>query len=42
MDRTDKPNFPPQHFLTKSVLTAKKSRKKGRELWVWLKMDKKN
>jgi hypothetical protein len=43
MDRTDKLNFPPQHFSAKSILTARKSRQKGREGWVGLKIDlKKN
>ncbi len=39
MDRSDQLNFPPQRFPTKSVLTARKSRQKGREWWVGLKMD---
>ncbi len=39
MDRSDQPNFPPQRFPTKSVLTARKPRQKGREWWVGLKMD---
>jgi hypothetical protein len=39
MNRSDQPNFPPQRFLTKSVLTARKSRQEAREWWVGLKMD---
>jgi hypothetical protein len=39
MDRTDKPNFSPRRFPTKSILAAKESRQKGREWWVGLKMD---
>jgi hypothetical protein len=28
LTRTDQPNFPPQRFLTKSLLTARKSRQR--------------
>ncbi len=37
--RTDQPNFPPQHFLTKAILTARMSRQRQTTLWVGLKMD---
>ncbi len=41
MDRSDKPNFLPLRFPTKSILTARQSRQKGREWWVGLEMDPK-
>jgi hypothetical protein len=37
--RTDQPNFPPQRFLTKAVLTARRSRQKRQKRWAGLKMD---
>ena len=40
--RTDRPNFPPQRFLTKAILTARKSRQRRTKWWVGLKMDLKN
>ncbi len=36
------PNFLPQHFPTKSIPTARKRTRKGKEWWVGLKMDLKN
>ncbi len=39
--RTDRPNFPPQRFLTKAILTARKSRQRRTKWWVGLKMDRK-
>jgi len=39
LTRTDQPNFPPQHFLTKAILTARKSRQRRTKWWVGLKMD---
>ena len=40
--RTDRPNFPPQRFLTKAIQTARKSRQRRTKWWVGLKMDLKN
>ncbi len=37
--RTDRPNFPLQRFLTKAILTARKSRQRRTKCWVGLKMD---
>ena len=37
--RADQTNFPPQHFLTKSLITARKSIQRETKLWVGLKMD---
>jgi hypothetical protein len=34
--RTDQPNFPPQHFLTKAILTARKSRTKKNKMMGWI------
>ncbi len=37
--RTDQPNFPPQRFLTKAILTARMSRQRHTKWWAGLKMD---
>jgi hypothetical protein len=37
--RTDQPNFPPQCFLTKVILTARMSRQRQKKQWAGLKMD---
>jgi hypothetical protein len=39
MDRSDQLNFPPQRFPTSANLSAGKSRQKGREWWVGLKIN---
>ncbi len=43
LTRTDQPNFPPQRFLTKVILTARMSTQRRKKRWAGLKMDlKKN
>jgi hypothetical protein len=37
--RSDQPNFPPQRFLKKAILTARMSRHRLTKWWVALKMD---
>ncbi len=37
--RTDQPNFPPQHFLTKAIQTARMPRQRRTKWWVGLKMN---
>ncbi len=37
--RTDQPNFPPQRFLTKAILTASMLRQRRTKRWAGLKMD---
>jgi hypothetical protein len=35
MDRTDKLNFPPQHFPTKSIPTERKKKTKTKKMMGW-------
>ncbi len=34
--RIDQPNFPPQRFLTKAVLTARRSRQRQQKMMGWI------